>query len=59
MNIFLNWNLWRDFKAELYLFNYATKAGFKNTRGVGTPKLTEKVDLASLKSIIDALDIDK
>ena len=36
-----------------------TKAGFKNTRGVYTPKFTEKVDLASLKSITDALDIDK
>ena len=39
--------------------NYATKADLKNPRGVNTSNLAEKVDLASLKSNVDQLDIDK
>ena len=41
-------------KIELDLSNYA-----KNTTGVGTSKSAKKVDLASLKTNIDKLDIGK
>ena len=46
-------------KVELDLFNYATKADLKNATGVDTSKVAKKVDLASLKSNVDKLDIDK
>ena len=46
-------------KDELDLSNYATKAGLKNATGADTSKLTKKVDLASLKSNVDKLDINK
>ena len=46
-------------KVELDLFNYATKADLKNATGVDTSKFAKKVDLASLKSNVDKLDIDK
>ena len=39
--------------------NYATKADLINPTGVGTSKFAKKVDLASLKSNVDKLDIDK
>ena len=44
---------------ELDLSNYATKADFKNATGVDTSKFAKKVDLASLKSNVDKLGIDK
>ena len=44
---------------ESDLFNYATKADLKNAAGVDTSKFAKKVDLASLKSNVDKLDIDK
>ena len=46
-------------KIELDLSNYATKADLKNATGVDTSKFAKKVDLASLKSNVDQLDIDK
>ena len=46
-------------KAELDLSNYATKADVKNARCVDTSKFAKRVDLASLKSNIEKLDIDK
>ena len=46
-------------KAELDLSNYATKADVKNARGVDTSEFAKRVDLASLKSNIEKLDIDK
>ena len=46
-------------KAELCLSNYATKADLKNASGVDTSKCAKKVDLASLKSKVDKLDIVK
>ena len=46
-------------KVELDLSNYATKADVKNARGVDTSKFAKRVDLASLKSNIEKLDIDK
>ena len=39
--------------------NYATKADWKNATGVDTSKFAKKVDLGSLKSNLDKLDIDK
>ena len=44
---------------ELDLSDYATKANLKNVTGVDTSKFAKKVDLASLKSNVDKLDIDK
>ena len=46
-------------KVELDLSDHATKADLKNEAGVDTSKFAKKVDLASLKSNIDKLDIDK
>ena len=45
-------------KVELDLPDYATKR-LKNAAGVDTSKFAKKVDLASLKSKIDKLDIGK
>ena len=39
--------------------SYATNSELKNTGDVDTSELTEVVDLDSLKSIVDKLDIDK
>ena len=41
------------------MFNYARETDFKNATGVTTSKLAKKIDLASLKSNVDKLDIDK
>ena len=46
-------------KVELDLPNYATKADFKNAAGIDTSKYAKKVYLASLKSNVDKLDVDK
>ena len=46
-------------KVELHIYNYETKANLKNATGVNTSKLAKNVDLASLKSNVDELDIDK
>ena len=46
-------------KVELDLSNYATKADTKNATGVDKSKFAKKVDLASLRSEVDKLDIDK
>ena len=39
--------------------NYATKSDLKNATGANISKFIKEVDLASLKSEIDDLDIDK
>ena len=44
-------------KVELDLSNFATKADLKNATGVDTLKFHKKVDLDSLKSNVDKLDI--
>ena len=49
----------RRVKLELDLSNYATKANLKNAAGVNTSKFAKRVDLASLKSNVDNLDIGK
>ena len=46
-------------KVELDLSTYRTKADLKNATDVDTWKFAKKVDLASLKSNVDKLDIDK
>ena len=46
-------------KGELDLSNYVTKGDLKNVAGVDTSKFAKKVDLGSLKSNVDKLDIDK
>ena len=38
--------------------NYPTNADLKNATGVDTKKFAKKVNLASLKSNVDKLDID-
>ena len=46
-------------KVELDFSNYATKTDLKNATGIDTSSFAKKVDLASLKSNVDKLDIDK
>ena len=46
-------------EVELDLSNYATKADLKNAAGADTSKFAKKDDLASLKSDVDELDINK
>ena len=46
-------------KVELDWSNYTTKADLKNATGVDTSKVAKKVDLASLKSNVEKLDMDK
>ena len=46
-------------KFELDSSNYVTKADLKNAAGIYTSKFAEKVDLATLKSKTDKLNIDK
>ena len=46
-------------KVEFDLSNYATKSDFKAATGVDTSKFAINVDLASIKSNKDILDIDK
>ena len=46
-------------KIELDLSNYATKTDLKSDTGVDTSKFAKRDDLASLKSNVDKLDVDK
>ena len=46
-------------KIKLDLSNYGTKIDLKNVAGVDTSKLAKKVDLATLKSGINQLNIGK
>ena len=43
----------------LDLSNYATKTDLRNATGVDISKFAEEIDLASLKSEVDELDINK
>ena len=47
----------RNVKVELDLSNNVTKVDIKNAAGVDTSDFAAKVDLASLKSDLDKLDI--
>ena len=46
-------------KIEIVFSNFATKLDLKNATGVDTLQFAEKVDLASSKSAVYKLDIDK
>ena len=46
-------------EVALDLSNYATKANLKNAAAVDTSFLCKKIDLVTLKSNVDKLDIDK
>ena len=48
-----------EVKIELYLSDYATKTDLKNETGIETSSFAKKADLASLKSNVDKLGIDK
>ena len=45
-------------KVKLDLSDYETKTDLKNATGVAISKFAKKVDLISLKSNVDKLDID-
>ena len=46
-------------EVKLDLSNYAIKSDLKNATGIDTSSFAKKFDLASLKSSVDKLDIDK
>ena len=48
-----------DINIKVDLSNYATKADIKNIAHVDTSSFALKTNLASLKSEVDKLDIDK
>ena len=48
-----------DFNVKVDLSNYATKADIKNISHVDTSSFALKTNLASLKTEVDKLDIDK
>ena len=48
-----------EIKVELELSNYVTKSDLKNPTVVDTSTFAKKIDLASLKSTADKLDIGK
>ena len=48
-----------DIKIELDLSNYATKTDLKNVIHVDVSSFASKTNLASLKTEVDRLDIDK
>ena len=52
-------SLGRKVNFKLYLSNFVTKADFKNATDTDTTDFAKKTDLASLKSDVDILDIDK
>ena len=49
----------RDINVKVELSNYATKADIKNIWHVDTSSFALKANLASLKTEVDKLDIDK
>ena len=51
--------LGRRIKLDLVLSNYARKADLKNATSVDTSKFAKKLHLATSKSNVDKLDIDK
>ena len=49
----------RDINVKVDLSNYATKADIKNITHVDTSRFALKTNLASIKTKVDKLDIDK
>ena len=48
-----------DINVNFDLYNYETKADLKNTTGIDISKLAAQSDLASLKSEVDKIDVEK
>ena len=48
-----------NIKVELDLSNYATKTGLKNVTHVDVSSFASKTNLASLKTEVDKIDVDK
>ena len=48
-----------DIKVELDLSNYATKTDFKNVTSVDVSSFASKTNLASLKTEVGKIDVDK
>ena len=48
-----------NIKVKIDLTNYATKEGVKNITQVDTSNFALKINLSSLKTEVDKLDIDK
>ena len=48
-----------DVKVELDLSNYATKTDLKNVTHVDVSSFASKTNVASLKTEVDKLDVDK
>ena len=48
-----------DVKVELDLSNYATKTDLKNVTHVDVSSCASKTNVASLKTEVDKLDVDK
>ena len=51
--------LGRNVKVHLDLSNYATKSNLKNATGIDTSDFAKTVDLVTLESNVDKLDISK
>ena len=51
-------SLGRHINVKVYLSNYATKTGLKNVTYIDTSRFPLKINLASLKTEVDKLDID-
>ena len=49
----------RDINVKIDLSNYATKADVKNILHIDTPSFALKSNLASLKTEVDKLEVDK
>ena len=48
-----------DINVKVYLSNYVTKADIKNISHIDTSNFVLKTNLASLKTEVDKLDMDK
>ena len=57
--ISFNWHFGATIKVKIDLSNYATKTDSKNISHVDTSSFALKTNLASLKTEVDKLDIDK
>ena len=49
----------RDIKVKLDLSNYATKTDLKNVTHVDVRRFASKTNLASLKTEVDKIDVEK
>ena len=52
-------NIFQNRKVNVELSNYATKIDLKKSIVIDTSKFAKKIELGSLKSDVDKLDIDK